>query len=115
MKSTRIWRKRRNCYGVAIVLLPSVTGCWCSEPWNAFPEKTPPDVSCSTGEVHGHDVYIWSCVRGEHVVVAQYSAEMTCQSAVREVSACGRKTPLELKLKLTPTQCSGPRGGRAWR
>jgi hypothetical protein len=92
----------------------ALAGC-CSDPWKAFPESTPPDRSCSTGDVHGHDVYIWDCLRGEHVVVAQYSAEMSCRAPVRETAACGAKTPLETSLGLTPAMCSGPRAGRAWR
>ena len=92
-----------------------LSGCVCRDPWKAFPEKVQPDRSCSTGAVHGHDVYIWDCLQGRHVVVAQYSAEMTCRSAVRETSACGTPTPLETELKLTPQMCAGPRPGREWR
>jgi hypothetical protein len=103
-----------NLRRLPLLALLALAGC-CSAPWNAYPETTPPDRSCSTGEVHGHDVYIWECLRGEHVVVAQYSAEMTCSSAQREAVPCGGTTPLEASLKLTPAQCSGPRAGRAWR
>jgi hypothetical protein len=103
---------RRACLALALL---SVGCLFCSEPWNAYPEKTKPDLSCSTGNVHGHDVYIWKCLRGQHVVVAQYSAEMTCRGAVKELAACGTLTPLEAKLALTPAQCAGPRAGRAWR
>ena len=98
--------------GCAIVL--AAAGC-CADPWNAYPENISPDRSCSTGSSHGHDVYIWECLRGEHVVVAQYSAEMTCQRAVRETSACGATTPLERSLALTPAMCAGARPNRAWR
>ena len=97
-----------------LALACSLTGC-CSDPWKAFPESTPPDTTCSTGNIHGYDVYIWSCLRGRHVVVAQYSAEMSCRAPVRETSACGTPTPLERQLALTPAMCSGPRTGRAWR
>jgi len=99
---------------IALAAPALLAGC-CTEPWKAFPEKTPPDRSCSTGSVHGHDVYIWDCLRGQHVVVAQYSSEASCASPVREVSACGTKTPLEVRLALTPALCSGARGGREWR
>jgi hypothetical protein len=74
-----------------------------------------PDRSCSTGSVQGYDVYIWDCRDGRHTVVAQYSAEMSCQSAIEETSACGSLTPLEATLALTPAQCGGPRSGREWR
>jgi hypothetical protein len=94
--------------------LVMTAGC-CTEPWRAFPEKTAPDRSCSTGSVHGHDVYIWDCLRGQHVVVAQYSAEMSCQAATREVAPCGALTALETSLALTPAACSGARAGRDWR
>ncbi|HKY39121.1 MAG TPA: hypothetical protein VJN18_24450 [Polyangiaceae bacterium] len=93
----------------------ATTPACCSEPWRAFPEKTLPDRSCSTGSVHGDDVYIWDCLRGQHVVVAQYSSEMSCRSPMRQVSPCGTKTPLETSLALTPALCSGARPGREWR
>ena len=92
-----------------------LSGCFCADPWKAFPEIAPPDRSCSTGSVHGNDVYIWDCLRGQHVVVSQYSAEMTCQRAVRETSACGTTTPLERSLALTAEMCAGARPGREWR
>lgn len=92
----------------------SVAGC-CSDPWSAYPESTMPDRSCSTGDVHGHDVYIWECLRGERVVVAQYSAEMSCQAPVRDTAPCGSTTKLEGSLELSDEACSGPRSGREWK
>ena len=56
---------------------------------------TRPDRSCRTGSVQGYDVHIWNCVDGQHVVVYQYSAEMSCKDAQREVAACGTLTPIE--------------------
>ena len=100
---------------IAAMLSAALLVSCCSEPWRAFPEKMLPDRSCSTGSVHGYDVYIWDCLRGQHVVVAQYSSEMSCSSPVREVSACGTHTPLEARLALTPALCSGARPGREWR
>jgi hypothetical protein len=100
---------------VALLAIAASLGGCCHDPWVAYPEKVPPDRSCSTGSVQGHDVYLWDCLRGEHVVVAQYSAEMSCQAAVRETSACGTTTPLEAKLALTAAMCAGPRPGRGWR
>jgi hypothetical protein len=92
----------------------SLAGC-CADPWKKFPEGTPPDRTCSTGSIHGHDVYIWDCLRGQHVVVAQWSGENSCRMAVREVGPCGQPTKLERKLALTPAMCAGARTGRAWR
>jgi hypothetical protein len=99
---------------MAVAVALGASGC-CTSSWNAFPEKTAPDRSCSTGSVQGYDVYLWGCLRGEHVLVAQYSAEMSCQSPVRETSACGTTTPLEAKLALTPATCAGARPGQEWR
>ena len=79
----------------SVLLLITVGGC-CSDPWSAYPEKTPPDRSCFTGDgTHGKDIYIWDCLRGEKIVVSQYSAEMTCQSPKREKLACGAKSAVE--------------------
>jgi hypothetical protein len=103
----------RSCVALGLLAVAE-NGC-CSDPWRAYPESVPPDRSCSTGNVHGYDAYIWDCLRGKHVVVAQYSAEMSCSAAEREVSACGTATPLETRLALTPARCSGPRSGREWR
>ncbi len=100
---------------VALGLAAACGGAGWAEPWGAFPEKTPPDRQCSTGTSHGYDVYIWDCLRGEHVVVAKYSAEMSCRAPTREASACGTLTPLERSLSLTPALCGGPRAGRGWR
>lgn len=99
---------------VVLALALAATGC-CSEPWKVYPEKTAPDRSCTTGSTHGHDVYIWECLGGEHVVVAQYSAEMSCQRPRRDTAPCGSLTKLEQELELKPEMCTGPRPGRAWR
>jgi hypothetical protein len=97
-----------------VLALLVASGC-CSDAWSAFPMSVMPDRSCSTGEVHGYDVYIWDCLEGEHIVVAKYSSEMACRSPVRERAPCGAATPLEAELKLTPAMCRGPRYGQAWR
>jgi hypothetical protein len=102
------------CASLVGLLALTVAGC-CSDPWRAYPESAPPDHSCSTGSVQGSDVYIWDCLRGQRVVVAQYSAEMSCQAPERAVSACGTITSLEKSLALTPEKCKGPRPGREWR
>jgi hypothetical protein len=99
---------------VGLLAASALAGC-CADPWKKFPEGTPPDRSCSTGSIHGHDVYIWDCLRGQHVVVAQWSSETSCRMAVREVSPCGQRTKLEQQLALTPAMCAGARAGRAWR
>jgi hypothetical protein len=94
---------------IALVLV--LGGC-CSDPWSAYPEKTPPDRSCTTGSgVQGTDVYIWDCLGGQKVVVTQYSAEMTCQSPKREKVACGAKTAIEDDPTIN---CKGARPGRDW-
>ncbi len=58
----------------------------------------PPDVQFQTGTTHGYDVFIWTCVDGEHVVVSQYSAEMRCDIANIERVPCGTRTKLEVAL-----------------
>ena len=58
--------------------------------------RTMPDSSYETGSpVAGARVYTWNCVNGEHVVIWQVSAEMFCEGAKRERSACGTLTPFE--------------------
>jgi len=74
-----------------------------------------PDTSCSTGGTHGTDVYIWNCINGQHVVIVQWSAEMSCHAPVRETAPCGSLTPLETRLQLTAAMCSGARPDREWR
>lgn len=106
----------RLSLGLLLALPLALAGC-CRDPWNAYPMATPPDQSCEVGgAVHGWDVYMWSCVGGQHVVVAQYSAEMTCQAPVREAVACGATTTFETTHKITAATCKGPaRGGREWK
>ena len=86
-----------------VLLLLSVlflaSGC-CRQAWAAFPMSAPPDRQCHMGSVHGHDLYIWDCVGGEHVVIGRYTAEMSCQAPVKETAACGAFTPLEVQYKL---------------
>jgi hypothetical protein len=88
-------------------------GCFCSKPWSAFPEETPPDEQYTTGSAtHGTDVYVWRCLKGQRVVVSQYSAEMTCSSAKRETAPCGGTTPIEQSLEGPPLPA---RPGMEWR
>ena len=111
---SRVDLRRALRFTAALAALLLMPGCDCADPWAAFPERTPPDQSCSTGSVHGFDVYIWHCLRGQRVVVAQYSAEMQCRPPERAVAPCGTLTTIEVKLKLSALQCAGPRSGRAW-
>ena len=93
-------------------MMLALAGCLCRDPWNAYPESTPPDRSCTTGSgTHGDDVYIWECLRGTKVVVSQYSAEMTCRSPVREELPCGQKSALEADPTFV---CKGARPSREW-
>jgi hypothetical protein len=104
-----------------LLALPlALTGC-CRDPWSAFPMSSPPDQVCQVGgSVAGWDVYRWTCVGGEHVVVAQYSAEMTCQAPIREAVPCGSTTNFEREHGLVAGGKSdvckeGSRPGREWR
>lgn len=90
-------------------------GC-CDDPWSAYPESTPPDISCdSGGSVWGYDVYIWECIDDRRKVVAKYSDEWSCDEPVREFAKCGELTDLEKRLKLTDEMCTGARPGANWR
>lgn len=88
----RMMRLVRVAFALVVVL---VAGC-CAEPWRKHPEATRPDEQYSLGgSVHGYDVYLWRCLRGARVVVYQYSAEMTCQAAMRETAPCDGVTGFE--------------------
>ena len=113
-KGNGMFQHRMCSGGCAVILVALIAAGCCSDPWRVYPEHTAPDRTCSTGSVAGYDVYIWDCLRGQHVVVAQWSGEMSCRSPVQERSACGTLTPLESTLALTPAMCAAPRSGRAW-
>ena len=87
--STRSFR-----IGLVALLLMGCTGC-CLKPWQKFDMPKPPETSCFEVGAHGWTIYAWECLDGQHVVIGQYSAEMTCEAAIRETSACGQHTPLE--------------------
>ncbi len=106
-------RLRRTALAVAAAV--GLAGC-CQDPWEAFPEKNPPDRQCVTGgSAAGFDVYVWECLRGQRVVLAQYSAELSCRKPERATAACGGETTLDKAIKIEPADCAGPRPGRAWR
>src|SRR5881398_3483372 len=72
-------------------------GCfWCLKPWQRFPMPRPADHYCFETGVHGWEIFVWDCINGEHVVIGQYTAELMCQNPIKQVAACGAKTPLEV-------------------
>jgi hypothetical protein len=83
----------------ALFLLLWSAGCLCRDPWTRYPNAVPPDHSYSTGgSVYGDDVYVWDCLEGKHIVVHQFSAEMSCSAAEREIVACGALTEFERRV-----------------
>jgi hypothetical protein len=105
-------RKRLVPCCLASALLFFASGC-CGRPWSAFPNSVPPDEQLSnTSATHGYDMYVWHCLNGARVVVAQFSAEMSCRAPERETAACGATTQLEARVRASPV---GPiRTGREW-
>lgn len=57
-----------------------------------------PDRSCRTGGASGYDVHIWGCLDNQHIAIYQYSGEMSCSGAQKEVAVCGELTPIEKQL-----------------
>lgn len=84
-KGNGMFQHRMCSGGCAVILVALIAAGCCSDPWRVYPEHTAPDRTCSTGSVAGYDVYIWDCLRGQHVVVAQWSGEMSCRSPVQEI------------------------------
>ena len=82
----------------ALVWLTSA-GCWCGSPHVAGAPTVPPDEQVQTEGVHGYDLFIWHCVGGQHVVVSQWSGEMSCAAAKLERVACGQKTSVEIEVE----------------
>lgn len=96
LRLLRLLRHGANALRAALVLVALLVSACCSEPWRKHPEPTRPDEQYSIGgSVHGYDVYVWHCLRDARVVVYQYSAEWTCQSAVRETAPCDGTTAFE--------------------
>ncbi len=82
-----------------LLFVLGLTGCLCRDPWMRFPSAVRPDHSYETGgSVYGDDVYVWDCLEGKHIVVHQFSAEMSCQAAEREVTACGELSQFEQRI-----------------
>jgi hypothetical protein len=103
----------RALAALALALAGLASGC-CSDPWSAYPESAAPDDQYTTGSgTHGYDVYVWSCLKGQRVVVAQFSSEMSCQAPRREAAPCGGTTAIEKQLASEPRSPARP--GRDWR
>ena len=98
---------RFSIAGLTLVVL-FASGCFCLKPWQKFDMAKAPDSSCFEGGTHGWEIFVWDCVDGKHVVVGQFSAEMTCQAAIQQTAPCGERTQLEVeevdtgKCKLAP-------------
>lgn len=93
----------------------ALAGC-TPKPWVTHPMPRPPDRSCRTGGGVGHDVWIWTCHEGRHVVVSQYCGGFVgCRTAEREEVACGEKTPLETRIGFyLGDDCRAVPEGRRW-
>jgi hypothetical protein len=80
-----------------VLVLLVLSGC-CAAPWSlSNAPKVAPDVQYREPDAtHGNDVYVWTCVDGQHVVISQYSGELTCAAPKLEATACGTLTALEL-------------------
>jgi hypothetical protein len=105
---------------IARVLLLSLlvfplAGC-VAKAWGTHPMPRPPDRSCRTGGGVGHDVWIWHCIDGKHVVVSQYCGGFVgCSEAEREEAACGEETPLETSLRYyLDDRCRPVPEGQRW-
>ena len=66
-----------------------------TRPWVKYPCATPPDQSCQTGVEAGDVIYIWKCLNGTHIVVVQSTTVFSGSDPIREVAACGQRTPYE--------------------
>jgi hypothetical protein len=84
-------------WSLALLWVFLLAGC-CADPWDNFPMAQKPDRSCRTNQVEGYDVYIWSCLSNQKVVVYKYSAEASCREPKRETAACNELTPIEVTL-----------------
>jgi hypothetical protein len=80
---------------VALGFAGALSGCWCTSMHVPGAPAVPPDEQYQTGSTHGYDVFVWRCFAGRHVVVSQFSAEMTCGFAHLESSACGTLSEVE--------------------
>lgn len=103
---------RLSLVSVSLLLVSCTADAWVTHPM-----PRPPDRACRTGGGAGHDVWIWDCVAGEHVVISQYCGGFVgCREAERETVACGRKTPLERQLEpYLGADCREPPLSQRWR
>ena len=99
----------------ACALVVALVGC-AQYPWVTHPMSRAPDRSCRTGGGAGHDVWMWDCLDGRHVVVSQYCGGLVgCSKAEREETACGDKTPLEKRIgHYLGNDCRAVPEGQRW-
>jgi hypothetical protein len=91
---------RRDILNVFLLLLVMAAASCCRRPWSMFPDMPgSPDQSYRTGSVFGYDVYIWECLKGERIVIFQYSAEMSCRKAEMQKVPCGQQAPIEKEIE----------------
>lgn len=61
-----------------------------------------PDYSCFTGPAEaGCDVYIWSCLNNERVVIYQCGTAFFMPQSTKEISTCGSSTAFEKNYNIT--------------
>ena len=89
-------------FRLLLTLLCSIAGCVSKPPWETHPMPVKPDYTCFTGPAEaGCDVYIWSCLNNEKVIVHQCGTAFIMPKAKKETTACHSYTDFERKHSLT--------------
>jgi hypothetical protein len=83
--------------GVALLLAILLTSCGLNK-YDIAAGLPNPDTAYMTGTVAGHNLYIWECYQGKHIVIYQEAGEMWASLYTREESLCGSQTAIEIKL-----------------
>lgn len=83
--------------GVALLLAILLSSCGLNK-FNIAAGLPDPDTAYMTGTVAGHNLYIWECYQGKHIVIYQEAGEMWASLYTREEAVCGSPTAIEIKL-----------------
>jgi hypothetical protein len=105
---------RRHSLVFAAVLALSLTGC-ASKPWDKYPIERLPDSSCQTGYESGYDVFIWNCLKDEHVVVYQTTSVFFRMPAKIEKTSCNQLTEFEVNNEFKDGKSPQCRRQLAWK
>lgn len=105
--------KRLEVLLLAIILAP---GCLCGlvRPWIRYPMATPPDSACFQSGTHGYQVFRWNCVDGHHIVISQYSAEMSANLPEKETVPCGSLSEVEQWVQSSGIPCAPLNAHAEW-